>query len=55
MDYTWKELDQLTALLHAEAEGRAVDREHARRLAERLAELCPDIRHSMHRVRDRMG
>ncbi len=54
MKYSWEELEQLTFLLHAEAEGRTVDRDHARRLAERLAELCPGMRLSMHRIRDRM-
>lgn len=51
----WDEIMQLARILDAEAEGRPVDRDDARRLAEHLAATCPGIRNTMLRVRDRMA
>jgi len=55
MDYSWPEIEELQRILLAEVAGEPVDRHHAGRVAERLAELCPDIRFSMQRVRARMA
>ncbi len=55
MKYTWDEIGQLADILAAEADGRPVDRDQARRLAQRLAELCPDIRNTMESIRARMA
>lgn len=55
MNYSWDEIEHLTEILEAEVEGRPVDRDKARRLAERLSEIFPVIRNSMAQVVTRMG
>jgi len=54
MKFTFEEIDQLAALLEAEADGRAFDLHEAGLLALRLAELCPEIGASMRLVAQRM-
>jgi hypothetical protein len=55
MQYRWEEIDQLAAILEAEAAGHPVDVNRARELAERLIRLCPDIAKTMNRVVERFG
>jgi hypothetical protein len=55
MDYTWEEIDQLAELLEAEATGSIPDPGTTRRLALRLAGLCPEISATMGRVAQRMA
>jgi hypothetical protein len=54
MKYCWDEMDQLAGLLEAEANGLAVDVDEMRRLAELVAQNCPEIAGSMHRIMRRM-
>jgi hypothetical protein len=54
MKYSWEEIEMLADILAAEADGRPVDRNEASRLADRLAESCPEIRNSMDLVKKRM-
>jgi hypothetical protein len=55
MNYSWMEIEQLERILAAEAAGQPIDRAQARRLAEQLAHMCPDIRQTMQRVQQRMA
>lgn len=50
----WEDLRTLTELIEAEAEGRALDRDQAFRLATDMAERYPDIRANLALIRDRM-
>lgn len=50
----WEDLRILTELVEAEAEGRALDRDQAFRLATDMAERYPDIRANLALIRDRM-
>lgn len=50
MNYTWAEVDQLTEILEAEAAGEMIDTGKACDLAQRLAELCPEIACSMRQI-----
>ncbi len=55
MRKNWDEIARMARYLDAEAQGRPVDRDDARRLAEYLAATCPGIRDTMLRIRDRMA
>ncbi|MDA8232274.1 MAG: hypothetical protein M0006_13125 [Magnetospirillum sp.] len=48
------ELRQLSHILEAEAEGRPFDRDHARDLAARIANVHPEIRQSMRMICERL-
>ncbi len=50
-----REIHQLTAILQAEVEGRDIDRERARRLAQILATQFPECAMTMRRVVARMS
>ena len=54
MEYSFSQIDELAAILEAEISGASVDVEHGSRLAEQLAQLCPDIAHTMRMVADRL-
>lgn len=54
MRYDWDEIEQLAAILRAEAAGHPIAAGEGRRLASLIAQSCPDIAVSMHRVMRRM-
>ena len=54
MKYHWEEINQMRDILEAEIHGHPFDREHARRVAQKVAEKFPDCAQSMNRIADRM-
>ncbi len=50
-----EEIFQLNAILEAELEGRQIDHEHARHLAQKLATMFPGCAMTLGRVAERMS
>jgi len=55
MLFGWHEVERMTTILEAEFEGRPVDRAEAHRLAQRIAQIYPDMGRSMRLITARMA
>lgn len=51
----FEDIDRLSAILAAEAEGQQVDQDEAKELAGRLQKACPTISTTLGRIADRMS